>query len=194
MPWAKLQRACERNGSPAREEERLPGPLLEALGQQVPSQSPARGEPVAVRVGEGGGAVGVQDAADHPATAGSGQGGVEHVAHVEQHVLDQGGFEGGLVVDVLVERRCPHPEVVGEPAHRQRLGAFVVEDREGGPDEVLASRAERIDPGGRAVGSIGSIEAEHGVLRGDPEQRLVGRRRHRRRRRTGPTSNFQRAR
>ena len=63
----------------------------------------------------------------------------------------------GLVGDVLVERRRPHPDVVGEPAHGEGVGAFVVEDRERGVDDLACMRAERGVPSGRA----GRLNRQH---------------------------------
>ena len=158
------------------EEERLAGPLLEALGEQVSPQPAAGGEPVPVGAHERGGAVRVQDAAHHPSPAGAGERGVEHVADVEEHVLDEGGLEGGLVRHVLVERRRPHAEVVGQPPHREGVAA----PRRRGSRTRRATRSCSARRAGRAgrvarVGSTGGIEAEHRVVRGDAEQRLVGR-------------------
>ena len=49
MPWAKLHRAWRAVRVAGGEEERLTGPLLEALREQVSPEAAARGQPVAVR-------------------------------------------------------------------------------------------------------------------------------------------------
>ena len=149
MPWAKLHSAWLRYGSPAAKKNGWPAHSSRHSGRRSRRRRPL----VASRYRFGCASECVryvgQHAAHHTAVAGVGEGVVEDVADREEDVLDQRRLQVGLVGEVLVERRRAHPEAVGEPPHGERLGALVVEDREGGVDDLAGA----CRPGGARAGA-----------------------------------------
>ena len=71
-------------------------------------------------------------------------GGVEGRGRLLEAGGDECGFEGGLVGQVLVQRRRADAEPVGEASHGQRLGAFGFQQFPGGRHDLPGARAQRL--------------------------------------------------
>ena len=155
MPWANDQSAWARWESPVASRNGSPGPVLEPGRERCPVEGAAGAQAVQVGVFEAERPVGGQDARHRRPPAGMSDGVVEHDADLGQGFFDDGCLDGGLVGEVLVDRRCPDAEFVAEPAHRQRMGTFRLEHRSGGGDNLERSCRPRGAGGGRTSFAIG---------------------------------------
>ena len=64
-------------------------------------------------------------------------------AHLGKCPFDQGALEGGLVGQVLIDRRGANAQLVGDVAHRQRVGPLGLEQCTRGGDDVRGACRSR---------------------------------------------------
>ena len=86
-------------------------------------------------------------------------GGVEGLGRFLEAGGDEGDFEGGLVGQVLVQRRRADAEPVGEASHGQRLGAFGFQQFPGDRHDLPGARAQWLTHAGRCGCSARCLSA-----------------------------------
>jgi hypothetical protein len=116
--------------------ERPRGAGFQFRGEQVTAQRLVVHEAVQVRVGDGVGAVGPRDRREAVSATGVIGGRRQGGGQFGETRRDDEGFQGGLVRNVLVQRRRLDAERVGDPPHGERLGAFGVQQVAGGARDL----------------------------------------------------------
>jgi hypothetical protein len=122
-------------------EQRGGGALLQAFREKVAGQRLLGHEPVQVGMRERERTVGTGKGGQRLGPVASG--GFEGGSGLLESDGDDGGFQGGLARQVLVEGGRADPEPCAEPAHRQRLGALLLQQFLGPALEGLVHLLER---------------------------------------------------
>jgi hypothetical protein len=108
--------------------------LLDARCERLARQGPVVQEAVEVRVGRGEGAVGRQRGVDRGAPR---RRRCERCREATQPLLRQQHLDVGTAAQVLVQRRRPHPDPLGERAHGQRVQPLLVDEGHRGHGDAV---------------------------------------------------------
>ena len=148
MPWANDQNACASSRIPGGDVPGVAGPLLQPGLQGGPVERPVGGQPVEVgrRSCPSAGTSGPGPAGRSPAAWET-----RPISH--KRIGDQRELDRRLAREVLVDRRRRDAELVGQPAHGQRLRPFGLQQPAGDLDDLLGPR--RTGRVARAAGRAG---------------------------------------